>query len=157
MLRLHRREIGYSKANLCKERIKLWILLKRQESLANLFSRKSRISLSKAQADADADMDLQNLIGDFNMKRMSINNEASKKDKDSDKLALLNSQMREDYSKIMSNKNMIAYNEAKDAFDMVANRVLAIVQQSAEGADPETADYSTSSCSGSCSTCGGCG
>ena len=117
----------------------------------------SYIALQKAQADADADMDLQTLIGDFNMKRMSINNEASKKDKDSDKLALLNSQMREDYSKIMSNKNMIAYNEAKDAFDMVANRVLAIVQQSAEGADPETADYSTSSCSGSCSTCGGCG
>ena len=117
----------------------------------------SYIALQKAQADADADMDLQNLIGDFNMKRMSINNEASKKDKDSDKLALLNSQMREDYSKIMSNKNMIAYNEAKDAFDMVANRVLAIVQQSAEGADPETDDYSTSSCSGSCSTCGGCG
>ena len=117
----------------------------------------SYIALQKAQADADADMDLQNLIGDFNMKRMSINNEASKKDKDSDKLALLNSQMREDYSKIMSNKNMIAYNEAKDAFDMVANRVLAIVQQSAEGADPESADYSTSSCSGSCSTCGGCG
>lgn len=117
----------------------------------------SYIALQKAQADADADMDLQNLIGDFNMKRMSINNEASKKDKDSDKLALLNSQMREDYSKIMSNKNMIAYNEAKDAFDMVANRVLAIVQQSAEGADPETADYSTSSCSGSCSTCGSCG
>lgn len=116
----------------------------------------SYIALQKAQADADADMELQNLIGDFNMKRMSINNEASKKDKDSDKLALLNSQMREDYSKIMSNKNMIAYNEAKDAFDMVANRVLAIVQQSAEGADPETADYSTSSCSGSCSTCGGC-
>ena len=117
----------------------------------------SYIALQKAQADADADMELQNLIGDFNMKRMSINNEASKKDKDSDKLALLNSQMREDYSKIMSNKNMIAYNEAKDAFDMVANRVLSIVQQSAEGADPETADYSTSSCSGSCSTCGGCG
>ncbi|WP_419567870.1 YlbF family regulator [Ruminococcus sp.] len=117
----------------------------------------SYIALQKAQADADADMELQNLIGDFNMKRMSINNEASKKDKDSEKLALLNSQMREDYSKIMSNKNMIAYNEAKDAFDMVANRVLAIVQQSAEGADPETADYSTSSCSGSCSTCGGCG
>lgn len=116
----------------------------------------SYIALQKAQAEADADMELQNLIGDFNMKRMSINNEASKKDKDSDKLALLNSQMREDYSKIMSNKNMIAYNEAKDAFDMVANRVLAIVQQSAEGADPETADYSTSSCSGSCSTCGGC-
>ena len=158
MLRLHRREIGYSRANLCKERIKLWILIEKARELGKLIQQEeSYIALQKAQADADADMDLQNLIGDFNMKRMSINNEASKKDKDSDKLALLNSQMREDYSKIMSNKNMIAYNEAKDAFDMVANRVLAIVQQSAEGADPETADYSTSSCSGSCSTCGGCG
>lgn len=39
----------------------------------------SYIALQKAQADADADMELQNLIGDFNMKRMSINNEASKK------------------------------------------------------------------------------
>lgn len=133
-------------------------IIERARELGKLIQQEeSYIALQKAQADADADMDLQNLIGDFNMKRMSINNEASKKDKDSDKLALLNSQMREDYSKIMSNKNMIAYNEAKDAFDVIANRVLAIVQQSAEGADPETADYSTSSCSGSCSTCGGCG
>ena len=96
----------------------------------------SYIALQKAQADADADMELQNLIGDFNMKRMSINNEASKKDKDSDKLALLNSQMREDYSKIMSNKNMIAYNEAKDAFDMVANRVLAALFSGRQRAQP---------------------
>ena len=133
-------------------------IIEKERELGKLIQQEeSYIALQKAQADADADMELQNLIGDFNMKRMSINNEASKKDKDSDKLALLNSQMREDYSKIMSNKNMIAYNEAKDAFDMVANRVLAIVQQSAEGADPETADYSTSSCTGSCSTCGGCG
>ena len=137
---------------------KIMDIIEKARELGKLIQQEeSYIALQKAQADADADMELQNLIGDFNMKRMSINNEASKKDKDSDKLALLNSQMREDYSKIMSNKNMIAYNEAKDAFDMVANRVLAIVQQSAEGADPETADYSTSSCSGSCSTCGGCG
>ena len=74
-----------------------------------------------------------------------------------EKLSKLNTEMREAYSQIMSNENMIAYNDAKAAFDVVANRVLAIVQQSAEGADPETADYSQSSCSGSCATCGGCG
>lgn len=39
----------------------------------------SYIALQKAQADADADMDLQNLIGDFNMKRMSINTRHLKK------------------------------------------------------------------------------
>ena len=111
--------------------------------------------LQDAQKNADADMELQRLIGEFNLKRMSINNEASKKERDQEKLSRLNTEMREAYSQIMSNENMIAYNDAKAAFDVVANRVLAIVQQSAEGA--ETADYSQSSCSGSCATCGGCG
>ncbi len=116
----------------------------------------SYIKLQEVQTKADADTELQSLIGEFNLKRMAINNEASKKERDQDKLTQLNTEMREVYSKIMSNENMIAYNEAKEAFDVVANRVLAIVQQSAEGADPETADYSQSSCSGSCDTCGGC-
>lgn len=114
------------------------------------------IKLHEVQSKADADSELQCLIGEFNLKRMAINNEASKKERDQDKLSSLNTEMREVYSKIMSNENMIAYNEAKDAFDAIANRVLAIVQQSSEGADPETADYSQSSCSGSCETCGGC-
>lgn len=116
----------------------------------------SYIKLHEVQKKADADTELQNLIGEFNLKRMSINNEASKKERDQEKLSQLNTEMREVYSKIMSNENMIAYNEAKEAFDMVANRVLAIVQQSCEGADPQTADYTQSSCSGSCESCGGC-
>ena len=32
--------------------------------------------LQDAQKNADADMELQRLIGEFNLKRMSINNEA---------------------------------------------------------------------------------
>ena len=114
------------------------------------------VNLHKVQAQADADSQLQEHIGAFNLKRMQINDEASKKDRDQDKLTALNKEMREIYSQIMSNKNMIAYNEAKEAFDKVINRVIAIVQQSAEGADPSTADYAEN-CSGSCSTCGGCG
>ena len=132
------------------------IIAKARELGKMIQQEKTYIALQKAQANADADMELQNLIGDFNVKRMAINNEASKADRDQDKLTQLNTEMRELYSKIMSNENMIAYNDAKEAFDMVATRVLAIVQQSAEGADPETADYTQSSCSGSCSTCGGC-
>lgn len=116
----------------------------------------SYIKLHEVQALADADAELQSLIGEFNLKRMAINEEASKKDRDQDKLSQLNREMREVYSNIMSNENMIAYNDAKAEFDKVSNRVLAIVQQSAEGIDPEIADY-TESCSGSCSTCGGCG
>ena len=39
----------------------------------------SYIKLHEVQKKADADTELQNLIGEFNLKRMSINNEASKK------------------------------------------------------------------------------
>ena len=116
----------------------------------------SFINLKNVQAQADADADLQKLIGEFNTKRMGINEEASKKDRDQQKLTTLNREMREVYSKIMSNENMIAYNEAKEAFDKISNRVTAIIQQCIDGVDPEVADYAES-CSGSCSTCGGCG
>ena len=64
--------------------------------------------------------------------------------------------MRRAYGEIMSNQSMINYNDAKDDFDIIMNRISAIIQKSFEGEDPETADYSAA-CSGSCATCGGCG
>lgn len=108
----------------------------------------------EAQRTADADAELQKLIGEFNLKRMIINDEAGKKDRDQEKLTKANKEMREVYSQIMSNENMIAYNDAKSAFDAILNRVNAIIQQCAQGADPDTAD--AVDCTGSCSTCGGC-
>ncbi len=132
------------------------IITKARELGKAIQQEESYIKLQEVQKRADADTELQQLIGEFNLKRMAINNEASKQDRDQDKLAELNTEMREVYSKIMSNENMLAYNEAKDDFDMIANRVLAIIQQSSEGADPETADFTQSSCSGSCESCGGC-
>lgn len=113
------------------------------------------IKLREAQEKADADTELQNLIGEFNLKRISINNEASKKEKDQEKLQALNQEMRAVYAKIMQNENMIAYNEAKEKFDVIVNRVTAIVNNSINGEDPETTDFSAG-CAGSCSTCGGC-
>lgn len=132
------------------------IITKARELGKAIQQEESYIMLAEAQKKADADALLQELIGDFNLKRMAINNEASKSDRDQDKLTKLNNEMREVYSKIMSNENMVAYNDAKEKFDVIATRVLAIIQQSAEGADPETADYTQSSCSGSCASCGGC-
>ena len=45
-----------------------------------------------------------------------------------------------DYDTIMRNENMAAYNEAKDEFDAIMQRVTAILQASAQGEDPDTAD-----------------
>lgn len=114
------------------------------------------LKLKLAQQNSDEDKELQELIGEFNLKRMAINNEATKEDRDDNKLQEMNKEIREMYTTIMQNKNMSAYNEAKQEFDSVLRRVNAIIMQSAEGEDPNTTDYEEATCSGSCSSCSGC-
>ena len=113
------------------------------------------IKLQITQQNSDNDAELQKLIGDFNLKRMNVNTESSKDERDENKIQKLNDELRELYSEIMQNATMIAYNEAKQEFDVLLNRINAIIIQSAQGEDPETADYQES-CSGSCSSCSGC-
>lgn len=116
----------------------------------------SYVKLHEAEKAADADAGLQELIKLFNLKRLAINTENAKVQKDAEKLKVLNTEMQKAYSDIMSNENMLAYNEAKQSFDQLTGRVLTIIQNSISGDDPETTDVSES-CTGSCSTCGGCG
>ncbi len=113
------------------------------------------LNLQNAKNAADADESLQALISDFNLKRVAINAEACKTDRDENTLRKLNEEMRTVYSQIMNNENMAAYNAAKQDFDHAVQRILAIVSQSADGEDPDTTDYDES-CTHDCSTCGGC-
>jgi cell fate (sporulation/competence/biofilm development) regulator YlbF (YheA/YmcA/DUF963 family) len=108
-----------------------------------------------AQQNSDADMSLQELIGEFNLKRIAINNEAQKEDRDDEKLQQLNLQLRECYTKILENENMRAYNAAKEDMDKLVKRLTAIIVNSAEGEDPNTTDY-VESCGGDCGSCNGC-
>ena len=79
------------------------------------------LKLELARQQSEEDEELQNAIGEFNLKRMAINNEASKADRSDEKMQQLNAEMRHAYAIIMSNENMIAYNEAKAEFDVVVN------------------------------------
>lgn len=117
----------------------------------------SYIRYQLAKQAADEDEELQKLINQFDIKRVEISEEAEKEEdeRDSEKVRKLNTEMRSIYAKIMTNERMINYNDAKDGFDIIMQRISAIIQKSAEGEDPETADY-TPSCTGTCSTCGGC-
>lgn len=116
----------------------------------------SYIKFQLAKQATDEDKELQNLISEFNLKRSAISNEVSKENRDEEKLKKYNQELRSAYSKIMSNENMINYNEAKAEVDLILARVSAIIQKSSEGEDPDTADYTPSDCTGSCETCGGC-
>ena len=114
------------------------------------------LKLQEAKKNSDNDMQLQELIGEFNLKRIAINNEATKDDRSEERLQQLNEDLRHVYAEIMKNENMTAYNEAREGLDAVMKRINAIIALCAEGADPETADLDESSCGGSCASCAGC-
>lgn len=112
------------------------------------------LNMRTVDAQCDQDEALQEMIGEFNLKRMAISNETQNNERDEEKLERLNGEMRHLYARIMQNENMTAYNRAKDEMDRLLQRVSAIISQSADGEDPDTADY-VESCGGNCSCCGG--
>ncbi len=115
----------------------------------------SYISVKAAEQSCDEDKELQELIAEFNMKRMTLSREASNPEKDEEKIAKLNEELRECYDKVMSNDNMNSFNNAKTELDRKLKHVIDIITMSAEGADPDTVQEQTE-CSCDCSSCGGC-
>ena len=116
----------------------------------------SYIKMKEAEKSADSDNELQELIKEFNLKRLAVNTENAKVQKDPEKVKNLNTEMQKVYSDIMSNEHMTAYNEAKQKYDTLTIRVNTILQNCIAGEDPNTTDFDAS-CTGSCATCGGCG
>ncbi len=111
----------------------------------------------EAKKANDEDAELQQLIGEFNLARMSVDNEFQKEEseRDGEKIKKFNVQIRRIYGKIMCNDTMMKYNEAKAEFEAVMQRVNGIIELSADGEDPATCEPA-SGCTGSCATCGGC-
>ncbi|MCI1982883.1 MAG: YlbF family regulator [Oscillospiraceae bacterium] len=114
------------------------------------------VKMRTAEQAAEEDKDLQDLIGQYNLKHMSLQNELQKQERDEDKVKSYQQSMNALYESIMKNPHMETYSRARVDFDGLMRRVNAIIQQSAQGADPETADYTESACAGDCSACAGC-
>ena len=115
------------------------------------------LALRAAQQAADEDEQLQKLIGEFNLKRMAINAEEQKaeEEQDAEKLRTLNGALRSVYADIMQNEHMIAYNEAKEPFDALVQKINTAIALAAQGQDPAAA-AEESGCTGNCASCGGC-
>jgi cell fate (sporulation/competence/biofilm development) regulator YlbF (YheA/YmcA/DUF963 family) len=113
------------------------------------------IAYNVAKNNADNDETLQQLIQEFNMNRVQLNTEMSKEDKNADILQELDQKIKDTYSEILANENMSAFNQAQDTMNGIMSSINLIITASANGSDPETCP-ATASCSGSCSSCGGC-
>ena len=114
------------------------------------------LALEAALRENDDDENLQTLIGEFNLKRLNVSNEASKAKPDEVKIKMLNDELKKCYSAIMKNENMLKYNSAKAEFDSLMQRINAIIMGAANGENPQTVDFVETACDGDCSGCSGC-
>lgn len=106
----------------------------------------------------DSDIELQNLIGEFNIKRMSLRQEMSKEadDTSEEKIKALETEMRTAYEAVMDNETMSSYKASKDALDSLLGQINKILVGTVNGELPEEVDLEE--CEGGCDSCGGgCG
>ena len=108
------------------------------------------LELDAARRENDNDEELQNLIGEFNLARLDLNNESAAR------VAELNQRVNDLYSQIMASEGMVRYNAAKSECEAMVSHIDAIINTAMNGGDPMTVQAPSGGCTGSCSTCGGC-
>ena len=116
------------------------------------------IAFKAAKEANDKDMELNSMIGKLNLIQMNYQNESEKETPDSDKLTQLDEEFKNIYGEIMLNPSMQNYEAKKADVDEMMQYIINLLTMCVNGSDPETAEPSTEdSCSGNCSSCGGCG
>ena len=113
------------------------------------------LELDAARRENDMDEELQNMIGEFNLARLDLNNESAKAETDAARVAELNQRVNDLYSQIMASEGMVRYNAAKAECEAMVSHIDAIINTAMNGGDPMTVQAPTRGCTGSCSTCGG--
>lgn len=111
-----------------------------------------RYNLARQQSDEDKQ--LQELIGRFNLRRIELNNQMSKEEKNTDRIAELDREIKSIYEEVMKNEHLVAYNAAKTEVDQMMTFINAILTAGVNGENPDEVDES--SCTGNCATCAGC-
>ena len=114
------------------------------------------LALDAARKASDEDKELQDMIGEFNLARMDLNNEIAKSERNEARVTELNEKVNTLYGKIMAHDKMVSYNEAKKDCEALIGHIDAIINTAMNGGDPMTVEEPSSGCTGSCSTCGGC-
>ncbi len=107
-----------------------------------------------AKTAADKSEKLQDKLGQFNLKKLDLNRAIIAEEKDNEKIAELNGEVKNLYEAIVSDPLMIAYSTTKDELDNTVRFIMQIIQGSANGDNPY--EIEEQSCGGDCPACGGC-
>ena len=96
------------------------------------------LELDAARRENDMDEELQNMIGEFNLARLDLNNESAKAETDAARVAELNQRVNDLYSQIMASEGMVRYNAAKAECEAMVSHIDAIINTAMNGGDPMT-------------------
>lgn len=112
-------------------------------------------NFANARIAADSDAELQEKIGDFNLLKMQLDAEKQKEDADKAKIDSINEDIVTLYNEISTHEKMKAYFAAMNDYKALTDRIMNILYMCQNGEDPATCEPA-SSCTGNCSSCGGC-
>lgn len=115
------------------------------------------VYLDQVRKKLDMDQELQDQIQKFNALQYEYRIESVKEVKDEAKLQNINKEIVSLYADIMANEFMVEYNECKDEVDKLTTLVQAIITAAINGGDPMIVEVPEGGCTGSCSSCSGCG
>ena len=115
------------------------------------------IKMLAASAATEKSPELSTKMSRFSELRNELNREIVKdeKERDQDQINKLDEELRTLYEAITTAPEMVANNQAKAELESALNFISQIVSGSANGQDPDLIEQQVS-CSGSCSSCGGC-
>jgi len=115
------------------------------------------LAFRKAAEDNDNCPELQQLIAEFNQKRLDLGNEEDAPEQDADRVRALGEEVRALYGKIMGHPTMAVYQGARAEFEQLLDGINRVIAMSAAGQDPDNFDITVAAgCSGDCSGCAGC-
>ena len=103
----------------------------------------------------DNDEDLQKQIGEFNIVKLSIDEQLSKEERAEEKFRELNTKLRQIYSNIMVNESMQQFQKSKAELDRLVAGIYSVIVKCASGEHPSEVTMEDG-CSGNCGSCGGC-
>ncbi len=100
------------------------------------------------------DENAQNLMKDYEAERASLTVKAKEMEMTPENLKFFQEEMKKSMDKLMGNKTVREYLEAKSNFNNIITKVNSIISFCIQGEEQNLA--SEGGCSGNCSSCGGC-
>ncbi|MBO5929990.1 MAG: YlbF family regulator [Clostridia bacterium] len=130
-------------------------ILKMAQSLGEAIADSEEIKVFREMEKIyNEDEEAQRVMQEYEDSRARMTVKAKETGMTAESLALFQKEMKSSMDKLMANKTVKEYLEAKSNFNEIIKRVNAIISFCIQGEDQELAQEG--GCSGNCNACGGC-